>query len=110
MGRVGELDQNPLAFGLLESGAVAAGLGECARLGCRPVRPAPDMERFYRPSAAFFVPDPRGRVRSPRPCAERLAQPERESKSYRLLVLALKRIFDRRTGWKGFTKKAMAVV
>ena len=54
MGRVGELDQNPLAFGLLESGAVAAGLGERARLGCRRVRPAPDMERFHRPSAAFF--------------------------------------------------------
>jgi hypothetical protein len=40
------LYQKPIAFGLLESGAVASGLGERARLGCRRLRPATDMERF----------------------------------------------------------------
>ena len=52
---------NPLAFGLLESGAVAPGLGERARLGCLRGRPAPKNGEVYRPSAAFF-PSPRGRV------------------------------------------------
>jgi hypothetical protein len=41
-----QLYQKPIDFGLLESGAVASGLGERARLGCRRLRPATDMERF----------------------------------------------------------------
>jgi hypothetical protein len=48
------LYQNPLSFGPLEIGVVVPGLGERARLGCHRVRPAPDMEKFQRPSAAFF--------------------------------------------------------
>jgi hypothetical protein len=38
-----DIEENSLAFGLLESGSLAPGL---ALIGCRRVRSAPDMEKF----------------------------------------------------------------
>lgn len=58
--RLAYIEENSLAFGLLGSGSLPPGLGERARLGCRRVRPAPDMEKFKRPLASFFQVAPRG--------------------------------------------------
>ena len=38
----------------MKIGAVEPGLGERARLGCRRVRPAPDMVNFEQPMAGIF--------------------------------------------------------